>query len=472
MSSYTGFSPKSPNRYLGPNLYLSTVVTRNRSPTGADYRQPENGKLYPIASYWIVGKDPTTGTEGDLWYLAKIAANVAYWVMLSAGVGNIEEFTVDSVTAPGVNPVSPNAGLIDFNGRLVPAQGIPVQSYTIALNQMGIEAQIGSAVAASDITQNGLSHYNSAQFTQDADGFVSLVGGSGGVVQSVNVDANTPPGTDPVLPNGSGVITVTGAQAAAGTVGTNVLRTVSLAANTYTIQIQRSTAVAGTDSANNGVSHYDSAAFDVDANGFVQLNGGGVAATSFDVQANTVPGTDPVVPTALGVVTVNGAAVANHAVVLETRSRAANAYNLEVQYATTAASSTANLSGVCHFNSAQFSVDGNGFVSINNTITQWLDVSGALSAAADTGYFVTGTCTATLPASPSQGDTIKFVVDTTNILTITANTGQVIRQGNNASSTAGTAVSSQRGDSMDLVYRAANATWWAETGPNGAWIYA
>lgn len=471
MSSYTGFSPKSPNRYLAPNLYLCTIVTRQRQPTGADYRQPENGKIYPIGSYWIVAKDPTTGTEGDLWYLSKIVANVAYWVMLSAGVGNIEEFIVDSVSAPGVNPVSPLAGLITFNGRLVAAQAVPVESYTNALNQMGVEVQISSTSVASDITQNGLSHYNDAQFTIDADGFVSLKGGTVGAVLEINVDANTPPGTDPVVADGSGIISITGAQVAAGVVGANVLRSNSVAANAFRMEIQRSTAVASSNSVNNGVAHFDSAAFDVDANGWVQLNGGGIATTAIDVQANTAPGTDPVVPNASGVIAVSGAAVANHSVVLESRSRAANAYNLEVQYATTAASSTANLSGVAHFNSAHFSVDSNGFVSSNNTISQWLDVSGAVSAAVDTGYFITGTCTLTLPSSPSQGDLINCIVDTTQILTIQANTGQFIRVANNLTAAAGTAVNTQRGDSMELVYRAATTTWLARSNPNGAWTY-
>ena len=185
----------------------------------------------------------------------------------------------------------------------------------------------------------------------------------GAVLESFTVDASTPPGTNPVAPNGSGIVTVTGGQVAAGTT-TNVIRTNSLSLNTYTIQIQRSQAVASSTIGDNGVSHFDSAAFDVDANGFVQLNGGGIATTSFDVQANTAPGTDPVVPTAAGVVTVNGAAVANHSVVLETRSRAANAYNVEVQFATTAASTDATKSGVAHFSSGQFSVDANGFVQL------------------------------------------------------------------------------------------------------------
>lgn len=83
MPNHTGLSPQSPNKYLGPDVYLSTVVTRNREPTGADYRQPETGKLYPFGSFWLVGKDPTSGVFGEMWYLSKIVANVAYWVRIT-----------------------------------------------------------------------------------------------------------------------------------------------------------------------------------------------------------------------------------------------------------------------------------------------------------------------------------------------------------------------------------------------------
>lgn len=82
MSSLTGYSANNPTRYLGPNVAVVTSVTRNRAPTGADYRQPETGKLYPFSTLWLVGKNPTTGEFGDLWYLSKIEGNVAYWVQV------------------------------------------------------------------------------------------------------------------------------------------------------------------------------------------------------------------------------------------------------------------------------------------------------------------------------------------------------------------------------------------------------
>ncbi len=274
MTSLTGLSPQNPNKYLGPNVYLPIIVTVPRSPTGADIKQPSTGRYYSFGTLWLTGKNPTTGLQGDLWYLSKIEANVAYWVLLAfGGAGDLIALTVDASTAPGTNPVLPSSGLIS----------------------------------------------------------------------------------------------VTGSQVAAGTIGTNVIRTNSLAANEFDIQIQRSSVSAAPDVTLNGVAHFDSASFNIDSDGFVSLNGtGNIGITGIDVQANTAPGTDPVVPTAAGLMTVNGGAVANHSVVLESHSKAANTYNLEVQYATTAASTDATKSGVAHFDSAAFAVDANGFVSISS----------------------------------------------------------------------------------------------------------
>lgn len=281
------------------------------------------------------------------------------FVTLTGGGGAATNIDVDAHTAPGTDPVVPNAGNIIMTGAQV-ASGVVgtnvIRTDSLAANTVTIEIQRSTAVAATDITKNGVSHFNSNAFSVDANGFVSLAGG-GQAIDSIG----TQTGTNPIVPTAAGLVTINGAVVAAGT---NPVRSDGTGANTMAIEVQISQALAATDATKIGLANFDSAAFDVDANGFVQLNGGGIAATSFDVQANTAPGTDPVVPTAAGSVTVNGAAVANHSVVLETRSRAANAYNLEIQYATSAAATDATKSGVAHFDSAAFSVDANGFVQL------------------------------------------------------------------------------------------------------------
>jgi len=115
----------------------------------------------------------------------------------------------------------------------------------------------------------------------------------------------------------------------------------------------------------------------------------------------------------------------------------------------------------------------NGHNSITITATEaggisWSDNSGTFNAAASNGYFITAVSTATLPASPNEGDTISFVVDTASTLTITGNTGQKIRIGAALSAAAGTAANNARGDSVTLVYRSTGTTWFA-TSVIGTW---
>lgn len=430
-------------------------------------------------------------------------------------------------------------------------------------------------------------------------------------VQNLTVDAFTAPGTNPVVPSGVGFVTITGAQVATGTVGANVLRTDSLAANSLTIEVQRSTSVAATDSTKNGVSHFNSVMFTVDGSGFVSLAGGGLAIDSFHPDS----GTDPVVPTAAGLVNMAGSGsittvgslntlttqltgLTNHAVLVgagtttitnvgpgaagapllgagaitdpgfSTKMTVTDATGLisltassggginvagsvsgaqipiQVQNTNASANSHASLiattvvgggdsfvgwtigsatsyslgidnptggdplkltyaagssvtpssgatllaiasSGAVTFNNAYtfptadgtsgqvLTTNGSGTLSFHDAgVTTWSDTSGVFTASRNTGYFLTAASTATLPASPSQGDAVDFVCDTTGSCVITANTGQFIRISNQLSSSAGTATNSARGDSLSLVYRSATTTWFADASPNGGWTTA
>ncbi len=119
------------------------------------------------------------------------------------------------------------------------------------------------------------------------------------------------------------------------------------------------------------------------------------------------------------------------------------------------------------------------FVTINSSTGQlgvtssvavnWTDEAISFAAASGNGYFVTATATATMPASPSQGNTISFIVDAAATLTITGNTGQILRIGAAVSASAGTAVASTQGNSVTFVYRTADTAWIA-TSVIGTWI--
>lgn len=72
--------------------------------------------------------------------------------------------------------------------------------------------------------------------------------------------------------------------------------------HTLTYTLQRSASTSTSDATLVGLAAFDSAAFDVDANGFVQLNGGGIATTQYAPNS----GTNPVVPTAAGLLNIVG----------------------------------------------------------------------------------------------------------------------------------------------------------------------
>lgn len=219
-----GIAPVNLNRlaYVGNKISIVPVVSAPRDPTGSDTN-------YLTSCEWV-----NTDTL-DIWKLFGFISGVANWKKIGTG----------SVPGGTVLTLSDNAG---------------TKAFPDGLGNIQISAGLGITVTK----------------TADSQLTVGLVGG-GNAIETIAVDANTAPGTNPVVPV-AGQITITGAQVASGVIGANVIRTNSLAANTFTIQIQRSTAVAAADLTKNGVSHFNSASgqFVVDANGFVSVNGSGL----------------------------------------------------------------------------------------------------------------------------------------------------------------------------------------------------
>lgn len=106
--------------------------------------------------------------------------------------------------------------------------------------------------------------------------------------------------------------------------------------------------------------------------------------------------------------------------------------------------------------------NGAGSITLSTGLSQYTDTSGTVPLTANTSYFATAASTFTLPASPSQGDKIRVICDTTGSVVITGNTGQTIRMGVNISAAAGTATNSSRGDSATFVFRSTGSVWIAE----------
>lgn len=443
---------------------------------------------------------------------------------------------IDSVAVQtGTSPVVPTvAGLLTINGAVVAAGTNPVRSDGTGANTMAIEVQISQAVAATDATKIGLANFNSAQFTVDANGFVStsgtgipntITGQSGGALSPTagnwNINGGTVvAGTSPLVTSGSG--------------------------STLTINAQRSQALAAADNTKIGLSNFDSSSFAVDANGFVTLSttgalktltgnsGGAISPTANNINtlgtgSITIVGSGSTLTTQLTGITNHAiqigagtatltqlAATATTGQILQNNASADPTWSTATYPSTVAlnailyGSALNVVSGLAPVNRAVLASTSGGLpswkamtdgqliigssaaqpaaatltagtgISItngSNSITiatstggyTWSDASGAFSPLKENGYFITATATGTLPAAPANGDTIKFFVDTTQILTIQATAGKIIRFSSAVSAAAGTAVSSAQGDSVELVYRTTNTCWCAVAGFSGNW---
>lgn len=201
----------------------------------------------------------------------------------------------------------------------------------------------------------------------------------------------------------------------------------------------------------------------------LDLAGGTSAIDSIATQAATAPGTNPTLPTAGGLVTFNGAAVAAQTIPVRSNALAANTYQLEVQRASASVATNATQQGLASFDSASFTVDASGWVQFSGATTSpWLDKApGAL--AAFTGYFATGVGVYTLPAAPAQGTIVEIVDDVGGGVALTASGGDKIRLGNQISSANGAMTSSQTGDAIRAVYRTVGATWFCAPSSQGNW---
>lgn len=102
-----------------------------------------------------------------------------------------------------------------------------------------------------------------------------------------------------------------------------------------------------------------------------------------------------------------------------------------------------------------------GIITIAATGSEvgWNDKAISFAAASGQGYFVTANATATLPASPSNGDQIEFFVDGAVTLILQANTGQKIKFSTALSTSAGTMTNTASGDACTIVYRSADTQW-------------
>lgn len=441
-----GIPPENldPLRYAGPRINVTPVTEANRQPSVLD-------RDYPLFTLWRV-KAPVSGagSEGDIWYLSRFnGSGDAIWLQLQTGVSSSTSLRTDDN-----NIVSPNGGIIDVDGVIVTngANSKPLFTDGATPFTAKWELQLGAAItgAPGDPNDAGIVSFDDTQFSVDANGFVQLVGGPGPAMLMADVDFATPPGTDPVTPDGSGLLGISGTTVANGTNLNKPLATHSRAVNAFNIEIQVATAVAPTpaDAFDAGIASFNNTQFTVDANGFVSLSGGGLAIDEIGVDAATAPGTNPVVPNGSGRVTVTGGQVAAGTIganAIRTNSLAANTYTVQIQRSDDVASSSVNNAGISSFDTRYFDVDTNAWVQAKTGLQPGVSNLGiAYAAGTFTVQGANGSALSasnpayvTLQSTSTNGRLITIAVTANQTFTDAAGTNQI--SGNNFGVTAGVA---------------------------------
>jgi hypothetical protein len=77
-----GIPSSIPNSYKGPPVNLVPIRSFPHQPTTID-------KKFPVGQFVILGTNPTTGSEGELWYLSKFQSGLPVWEQVAIGAGGI-----------------------------------------------------------------------------------------------------------------------------------------------------------------------------------------------------------------------------------------------------------------------------------------------------------------------------------------------------------------------------------------------
>lgn len=255
-----------PSQGRDPLAYADTRLSG--VPTVDAVRDPTiNDTNYPIQTIW---RNNQTFKEC---MLVGFTGGEAQWKCFTDADGSVLELKADDDLL-----VQPNGGVIDIDGIVVAnaTNSKPLFTEGSTANTMELQLQIGTAVSPTPVDANdaGILSANNNQFVVDStSGMFSLKGDpTNQAVQSVDVDANTAPGTDPVLSSATGEIGILGSVVAAHSVP---VETHSRSANNLNVEVQVASAVTGSPGNKNaaGLVQFDDSQFMTDTDGYTTLVG-------------------------------------------------------------------------------------------------------------------------------------------------------------------------------------------------------
>lgn len=150
MMELAGVPFQNPLRYTGPQANLIPILVFHREPTTTDVK-------YRIGQVALIGKNPTSGTQGDLWYLANFnSSGVPQWLQLltGAGIPGVDSITTDD-GAPAVDPDgNGNINILSGTGITVTGQG-PGNTVTISSTGRGLLWEVITAATKTIVVEHG-----------------------------------------------------------------------------------------------------------------------------------------------------------------------------------------------------------------------------------------------------------------------------------------------------------------------------
>lgn len=208
-------------------------------------------------------------TNGD-WYRKETGTGDTGWVLANGALSTVTGD--DSVTtSPDSSGDIGLSGVIVANGTY--SKPLYIDQDSVDANQENWNLQLATTLgsAPSDSNDAGIISANSAQFTIDANGWLSLIGGP-------SPPALTITGDDGVAtsPDGSGDIEMNGVVVANGTYSKPLYieqDSVDSSLENWNLQLATTLSSAPSDSNDAGIISADESDFTIDSNGFMQLVG-------------------------------------------------------------------------------------------------------------------------------------------------------------------------------------------------------